>query len=152
MPFCGGHERRKVACRSVLLVHRARMASSAICKQVTASHGRPDSLMIVNHGHDSCERAYLLSDPTAPVNRLRVQPQHRHNTSLVLKRRRSMGYPPHLLQIPDGRERSNHQLMCRSVFSVLMDIRKPDFSIRAVFSDDEGRSWDIENTTRWSPP
>jgi hypothetical protein len=119
MPFCGGHERRKVACRSVLLVHRARMASSAICnpnallrlenaclydsiaaalaargyvnrdgkpfasEQVTASHGRPDSLIIVNHGHDSCERAYLPSDPTAPVNRLRVQPQHRHNTSLV---------------------------------------------------------------------
>ena len=44
------------------------------------------------------------------------------------------GYPPHLLGLPDGR------LLC------VYGHREPDYSIRAVFSEDEGRSWDVERT------
>lgn len=44
------------------------------------------------------------------------------------------GYPPHLLKTSDGR------ILCT------YGHRKPDFSIRGVFSDDGGRSWDVENT------
>ncbi len=44
------------------------------------------------------------------------------------------GYPPHLLKLPDG------GVLCT------YGHRKPDFSIRAAFSRDGGRSWDIENT------
>ena len=41
------------------------------------------------------------------------------------------GYPPHLLQLPDGR------LLCTYGW------REPDYAIRAAISSDEGRSWDI---------
>ena len=44
------------------------------------------------------------------------------------------GYPPHLLRLPDGR------LLCT------VGRREPPFGIRAVLSDDEGDSWDIERT------
>jgi hypothetical protein len=39
------------------------------------------------------------------------------------------GYPPHLLALPDGR------LLCT------YGMRQPEFSIRAVLSEDEGRTW-----------
>jgi hypothetical protein len=46
------------------------------------------------------------------------------------------GYPAQLLTLADGR--------------VLMSYgwRYPDFGVRAVLSDDEGRSWDTERTIR----
>lgn len=43
------------------------------------------------------------------------------------------GYPPHLLKTPDG------AILCT------YGRRRPDYSIRAVFSHDGGRSWDVEN-------
>jgi hypothetical protein len=45
------------------------------------------------------------------------------------------GYPAHLLQLLDGR------VLC------VYGHRKPDFSIRAVLSTDNGRSWDVATTT-----
>jgi hypothetical protein len=44
------------------------------------------------------------------------------------------GYPPHLLGLPDGR------LLC------VYGHREPDYSIRAVVSVDEGRSWETDRT------
>jgi hypothetical protein len=46
------------------------------------------------------------------------------------------GYPPHLLQLPDGR------LLCT------VGWRYPDFGIRAVLSADDGETWDVERTIR----
>jgi BNR repeat-like domain/BNR/Asp-box repeat len=46
------------------------------------------------------------------------------------------GYPPHLLELPDGR------ILCTYGW------RQPDFGIRAVLSADGGKSWDIEHTIR----
>jgi hypothetical protein len=45
------------------------------------------------------------------------------------------GYPAHLLLLPDGR------ILC------VYGHRKPEYSIRAVLSQDGGRSWDVERTT-----
>lgn len=44
------------------------------------------------------------------------------------------GYPAHLLRLADGR------VLCTYGF------RRPDYSIRAVLSEDGGRSWDLERT------
>lgn len=45
-----------------------------------------------------------------------------------------VGYPPQLLKTTDGR------ILCT------YGHRRPDFSIHAVFSHDDGKSWDVENT------
>jgi hypothetical protein len=42
------------------------------------------------------------------------------------------GYPPHLLELPDGR------ILCTYGW------RQPDFGIRAALSADGGKSWDVE--------
>lgn len=46
------------------------------------------------------------------------------------------GYPPHLLKMPGG------DVLCT------YGHRQPDYSIRAVFSHDGGRSWNIDETVR----
>jgi BNR repeat-like domain len=46
------------------------------------------------------------------------------------------GYPPHLLQLPDGR------VLCT------IGWRYPDFGIRAVLSADDGETWDVDRTIR----
>jgi len=46
------------------------------------------------------------------------------------------GYPPHLLELPDGR------ILCTYGW------RQPDFGIRATTSDDGGKTWDIDGTIR----
>jgi sialidase-1 len=50
-----------------------------------------------------------------------------------LERTPIWGYPSHLLQLRDGR------ILCTYGY------RREPYGIRAVFSDDEGRSWDMEN-------
>jgi hypothetical protein len=44
------------------------------------------------------------------------------------------GYPPHLLRLPGG------DILCT------YGHRQPDYSIRAVYSRDGGRSWDVDHT------
>ncbi|MGH6961414.1 MAG: exo-alpha-sialidase [Dongiaceae bacterium] len=46
------------------------------------------------------------------------------------------GYPPHLLQLPDGR------ILCT------IGWRYPDFGIRAVLSNDGGETWEVDRTIR----
>jgi hypothetical protein len=46
------------------------------------------------------------------------------------------GYPPHLLALPDGR------ILCT------YGVRMPEYSIRALISEDDGRDWQVSNAVR----